>query len=140
MRCRQQLLAAIVLLLLLVPNGRVDALKDKRRHVKAVAKHLAKQLAKAQLQTSKKSAKVTSTMSYSAAVGFCRARIPMAHGKLQSGSCSALGCRLVHWQQQQHSKCKRVSHASCILHMHSYTQEHISIVSDTSREGQPLAP
>mgnify|MGYP001807779182 CR=1 FL=1 len=74
-----QWLAAIFILYLLIMSpvdveGRRER-KNKRKHVKAVARRLAKQLAKVQHQTSKNAAKITSTMSYSAAIGICRERI-----------------------------------------------------------------
>lgn len=68
------------LVALSVPTVLVDARKGgaKKRHVKAVARHLAKELVKVQQQTTKHSAKISSTMSYSAAVGFCGEKIRAA--------------------------------------------------------------
>lgn len=73
-------LALLLLVALSVPTVHVDARKGgaKRRHVKAVARHLAKQLVKVQQQTTKHSAKISSTMSYSAAVRFCGEKIRAA--------------------------------------------------------------
>lgn len=90
-------LALLFLVALLVFGVPVDARKGpaKRRHVKAVARHLAKQLVKVQQQTTKHSAKISSTMSYSAAVGFCGQKIRAATAASPEGegwvAASAIG-------------------------------------------------
>lgn len=78
-------LAALFILLLLVSVSYVDARRvreGKHRHVKAAAKKLARQLAKVQSQGAvRKTARVTATMSYAAAAGFCTERLKAAGDK-----------------------------------------------------------
>jgi hypothetical protein len=93
-------LALLLLVVLALQTVHVDAHRKggaKRRHVKAVARHLAKQLVKVQQHTTKHSAKISSTMSYSAAVGFCGEKIKAATAAAPEGegrvlAACAMGC------------------------------------------------
>jgi hypothetical protein len=104
LQMRRQCIAIVLLILLCTFSSPIDAKerKQKRRHVKAVAKHLSKQLAKVQHQTSKKAAKITSTMSYSAAVGFCSEKIKaMSAAGGESTTGTRRGNPVTSQQQQQ---------------------------------------
>lgn len=81
MKQRRQLCAVFILIVLLISLEAPEAAVNKRRRAKSAAKHLAKRLAKAQLQKSKKASKgpkgskVTQQMNYAAAVSICHAKL-----------------------------------------------------------------
>jgi len=78
MKQRRQICAIFILIILLISLGAPEAAVNKRRRAKSAAKHLAKRLAKAQLQKSKKASKAskaTTQMNYAAAVSICHAKL-----------------------------------------------------------------
>lgn len=102
----RRLLAALAILVLILMSTvcSIEAHKggQKRKHVKAMARKFAKQIAKSQHDMVKKAHPVTSGMTYSAARGFCDDKIKaLGDGECRAG-CGALfaaslpGCLWAH--------------------------------------------
>lgn len=67
----------LLVLVLLILGSKAEGRDRDARHVKTLAKQLTKQLAK--VQTAVNASPITSRMSFAAAVGYCKARIPLMH-------------------------------------------------------------